>query len=190
MATLIDGFRIDATVSEEPSYSAEVTAHPVEKGADIVDHVRARPVTLSITGIVSDTPLQPLASERDGTTLPTETARKRLREIYTNREPVAVETDDTVYENMILETLSIPRDSTTGDALRFSATFRQVEFVTNERTTVRVAVPRASSKSDRGSKPTSAVEPSKTYERQRQFQNKVRKQYGLTHDPTLGTDLL
>src|SRR5262249_25238178 len=47
------------------------------------------------------------------------------------------------FENMVMTSLSVPRNAQTGAALRFSATFQQVVFVTNNRTTVRVAVPQA-----------------------------------------------
>lgn len=48
---------IDATLQQTHSGSSEVTDHPVEKGANITDHVRVRPVQVRLDVVVSDFPL-------------------------------------------------------------------------------------------------------------------------------------
>lgn len=48
---------LDATVKENFQATAEPTQHPVEAGADITDHVILKPKSLSISGIVTETPL-------------------------------------------------------------------------------------------------------------------------------------
>lgn len=48
---------VDATVSEVPTYEAEPTEHPIEDGSAITDHVKVKPITLKIDGIISETPL-------------------------------------------------------------------------------------------------------------------------------------
>jgi len=48
---------LDALIKEDYSADAEPTTHPVEDGADITDHVILRPRTLSIEGVVTETPL-------------------------------------------------------------------------------------------------------------------------------------
>ena len=53
---------LDASLSESHSMNATVTEYPVEEGADIADHIRRQPDTITISGIVSDTPLVYLAS--------------------------------------------------------------------------------------------------------------------------------
>lgn len=47
---------LDATVKEDYSAPVEVTTHPVEKGADIGDHVIIKPQKLRIEGKISETP--------------------------------------------------------------------------------------------------------------------------------------
>lgn len=158
MALLIDGYEIDIAEAEEHAFENEVTEHPVESGVDITDHVRARAIELTVEGVVSDTPIGALAQRRSNLVLvggeafakPSEEAFARLLEIYEKRVPVVVETSRKVYKDMILERFSAPTNAGTGDALRFSATFRQVRFIVNERTTVRVTVPRAANKVNRG----------------------------------------
>jgi hypothetical protein len=158
MALLIDGYEIDIAESEEHVFENEVTEHPVESGGDITDHVRARAISLTIEGIVSDTPLAALAQRRNelvvigGETFakPSEEAFARLLEINATREPITIETSLRSYTDMVLEHFSAPRNAGTGDALRFTATFKQIRLVTNERTTILVATPRGSKPVNRG----------------------------------------
>ena len=56
-----------------------------------------------------------------------------LRGISLSRDTVPVRTSLGLFENMALVTLTTPRDANTGDALRFSATFQQIQKVTNTR---------------------------------------------------------
>lgn len=148
----INGFEIDAALTENHSYSSDVTEHPVEKGADITDHVRAKPPTITIEGIVSDTPVGDLATRRSTTTLPSDDAIQLLRKIHTARAPISIETSKGVYKNVVMEMLAIPVDAETGAALRFRATFRQIEIVEVVRKVVKVAVPRSNKKQKLGAK--------------------------------------
>lgn len=162
----IDGYEIDCEVSSEPSYESEVTSHPVEKGADTTDHVRLLPGRLVIEGIVSDSPVGPIRDRRgdvdaDGRFAfkPSDDAFAWLLDVRARRQPVTVVTGRRTYKNMILQTLTPHDDATTGRALNFTATFVEMQFVTNARTTVRVAQPRSAKKVVRGNK---AAEPSTT----------------------------
>ena len=48
---------IDCTVSRSTTLENEVTMHPVEEGPDVTDHIRTKPVTMQIEGLISETPL-------------------------------------------------------------------------------------------------------------------------------------
>lgn len=153
----IGGFELDASVNETHSFESEVTDHPVEKGADVTDHVRARPIMLMIEGVVSDSPIGDIRDRRSVTTSPSNDALAHLLDIRDKREPIVVETALKVYENMVLQSLEIPRSASTGEALRFRATFKQVQLVTNLRTTIFVAFPSGAKKVNRGNKPSKTV---------------------------------
>jgi hypothetical protein len=158
MAASINGFLLDINVSEEHQLESEVTDHPVERGGDITDNVRPKPIVVTVESLVSDSPLGFVAQSRTPGTLPTDEALALLRRIRQSREPVAIETSLGRYENMVLQSLRIPRNAEVGThALQFSAVFKQVEFITNERTTVRVSDPRAAKKTTVGNKPADEV---------------------------------
>lgn len=134
---LIDNFLIDASLSESHNRESEVTEFPVESGADFTDHIRQLPVEIEIEGIVSATPIGRVALLRDldggSGILPTEEALAHLERIFERRQPVTVQTDLQLYERMAMTSLQIPRDRETGKALRFTATFRQIRVITNQR---------------------------------------------------------
>lgn len=48
--------RLDAVLTESPEDTLTITDHPVEQGANVVDHAREEPTKLSIEGIVSTVP--------------------------------------------------------------------------------------------------------------------------------------
>lgn len=163
MATmLIDGFEIDAELVSDHTFDSEVTDHPVEVGADVSDNVRPLPIMVQIEGVVSDTPLGTLASRRSVGVLPSDDALSKLLTIRDAREPIKISTSLRSYDSMIMQALQITKDSTTGRALRFRATFKQVIIVANERVTRRTVVPRSKSSVNRGNKATTPV-PSAQY---------------------------
>lgn len=71
----IAGITIDAVLRENHSYKNEVTKFPVQKGADVTDHIRVMPETVTITGVMTETPrsLAPVIRENNyGTDIPAE----------------------------------------------------------------------------------------------------------------------
>ena len=61
----IDKVWVDFTLREVHARGADVTEHPVERGADIADHIRPRLPELQLEGIVTNTPIEVPASHLD-----------------------------------------------------------------------------------------------------------------------------
>ena len=142
MPVQIDGFPVDASLSESHDYDDEVTQFPVEKGSDITDNKRKRPLKVTIEGLVTDTPLGQFArhsTRQSG--LPTDTARAKLLAVRDADEPIIIVTSLDLYKNMLLTSLSFPREGGEPHQLHFKVEFVQVTFITNNRTTVRTATP-------------------------------------------------
>ncbi len=159
MAIFIDGYEIDVTTSETHEFDSEITADPVEKGSDITDNQRLLPDSVTLTGVVSDTPIGDLANRRVDGEVNSQFALDFLLEVREARQPVTIETSLRTYTNMLMKNLSVPKDAETGDALVFTATFREVRIVTNDRTTIEVALPRAKRKRNIGTKQIEEVPP-------------------------------
>ena len=179
--TLIGDVAIDCTVTETHTATATVTKHPVESGANITDHIRPEPVQLSVTGIVSDTPIGSKQVQRaidaggakvqiTENETPTSaagfgrTAWAKLEAIRVAAKPVKVTTRDRTYESMALTSLTVPKEAKNSGALYFTAQFEQVRIVFNRTTKVVVAkAPKSHKKQDTGKQPTAAVEQPKSY---------------------------
>lgn len=54
---MVDLLLVDATITRTTNYENEMTMFPVEDGPDITDHIRTKPITMNIDGIISQTPL-------------------------------------------------------------------------------------------------------------------------------------
>jgi hypothetical protein len=144
----IGSYVIDASIREVHTFESEVTQFPVEKGSPISDNVRPKPITVVIEGIVSNTPLPPIAQGRavvgsgvgDGDdSPPSVSALAALQAIRDAREPVTISTALKSYDNMAMQNLEVTVDATTGEALSFTATFLQITIVTTTRATLRTA---------------------------------------------------
>jgi len=142
---------LDAAISEIHEYTTEVTSYPVEDGMPVTDHARPNPEKLSLNGFITNAPVKWLGGLRryltekeEGTAKlqsalnilmsfagysDTETEAGRFN--YSLREPVIVDiiTGLRVYTDMVMTNLHIPRDATTGEALRFSAEFVKLRRV-------------------------------------------------------------
>lgn len=165
MSVFIDGFEIDVAVQEDHVFPGTITSDPVEESSPTSDNIRDLPNEVTLTGIVSDTPIGALASRRpdlEENDTYSALAYDFLLSVRANKLPVTIETSLGIYENMGLESLSIPRAADTGAALQFTAKFTQLRIVRNERATVRVELPRARKKKDKGAQqPVDATPPDK-----------------------------
>lgn len=129
----IDDITLDAVVSENHTSALQVTEHPVEAGANISDHARQMPDVVTLDIALSNT--TKLGEHTPGRAID---IYEKLRLLQTNAELVTVVTTLRVYENMILENLSVPRTVKDAGGLRCTASLRQVRVVQNKTSIVEV----------------------------------------------------
>lgn len=163
----IGAYIIDAALSEDHTFDSEATEYPVEQGSDITDNIRAKPIEVTVVGVVSNAPMGAILKTRtfEGGTLTTATkvtdnetpvddALAALLAIRDAREPVPIITSLKSYDSMAMTSLSVPsRDAQNAESLEFTAKFRQIIIITNARTLVKVAVPSHGRKDKDGHKP-------------------------------------
>jgi len=145
--------QLDATVSENHSYRNEVSEWPVEDGSTIIDNIRLVPERLSISGLISNFPIDVRFQDvtnivegnsntsenrivsREDTATRVETAQNILLRIAgrviqgktVRPEIITIVTGLRVYTNMAITDLKINRDRRTGQALPFTADFIEVK---------------------------------------------------------------
>lgn len=173
----IDALTLDASVNETHDTDVDVTDFPVEQGANISDHRRRKPRTITVEGVVSNTPLpddgDPMntvtsngftwnsRSSADATRA--STAYNTLLDLADASRLLTVVTSLQKYENMTITKLSVPRNASIGQALRFTATLREIRVVRNDTVTINAKTTRAKPKVDQHKKPTAPVDDRSRY---------------------------
>jgi len=128
---------LDARVGSTYRFSAEITQYPVESGATITDHVHLRPDEIQLEGMVSDTPVNELPTylalrgdrQSQSAGLRSQSAFDALFTVWRDRLPLTVVTEYMVFDDMMIESLEIPRAPDRGEAIWFQLTLRKVVTV-------------------------------------------------------------
>lgn len=119
--TSIGGVTLDATLSENHFYTAKASTYPIEDGRVISDHIINENETVEIRGVVSDSPLSILSLFNRSID-----AFNRLLEIRDRKERISLVTGIKVYTDMIITSMNVPIDLTTGQSLTFSITLQKI----------------------------------------------------------------
>ncbi len=129
-------FEVDALLSETHTMSREVTDNEVENGSPVSDHVILRPITLEVQCFVSDAPIKGIIENVQngarnflGGSKYTSDCFSALIDLYERKEPLAVYTQYRVYNNMMVQSITIPRTPEDGEALIFTINFKQIRMV-------------------------------------------------------------
>lgn len=143
---------VDAAVSIKHSIASTPTKNPVEDGAKVTDHVELEPQTVSIQGVISDTPLDfnilndivkgdfkniPKTFMDGVNSTLNKTSRsieqyQSLMNLWKTRQPFQVITGFKVYDSMILTKLDVDQTATTGKAMHFTAEMEEIRIVSSK----------------------------------------------------------
>lgn len=120
---------LDLVLKETHSFDSELTEFPIESGSFISDHIIVKPKTLSMTGWISDYPLE---DDHLGLSIGgrTQTLFDQLMELHDTREAVLVHTQYHDYQNMVMTACSIPRERNTYQALHVMLEFKEAVITT------------------------------------------------------------
>lgn len=144
---------LDATLSETHRNEVEVPKHPLERGADVADHIRFLAKKLEVVGVVSNTPIVtlatgPTASVAGGDpTSRAEDAYRALRSAMSAGTLCTVTSSLDEYKGMVLTGLSVTRDVQSGNIAAMQMTWEELLFA--ETLSVAVPVPENASQSNR-----------------------------------------
>lgn len=130
--TKIFDIEMDASLNEDHRFNTIVTRNPIEDGSVYTDHVVLLPVILELSCRVSDTALSYLSPAITGKEGRSNQAYYKLVELQRDREPFNVVTGINIYENMLIESLSVPRNSQDGHSLRFNMVLTEIPIIGNE----------------------------------------------------------
>lgn len=138
-------FNLTCLTQESHDLTNAITDNPVETGSSVVDHVQRQPRKYTLSGLVSDAPVT-LLDLADAFSSRMTKAYNYMEALWESGNPVTIKTKFKTLENMVLESLSVPRSRQTGNAFSFSATFKEVTVVDTEASTVSPVSKKATAK--------------------------------------------
>jgi hypothetical protein len=116
---------LDVVMRETHESDLAITTNPVEFGADVADHAYLEPKRLV---------LEAIAGSRGGNAASIAAAFQALTRLQETRMPFDIVTGVTLYRNMLIERLTVTRDSFFSRVLLFTAELREVIIVDTETT--------------------------------------------------------
>jgi hypothetical protein len=115
---------VDVVVREQHESDLTITSNPVEFGAAVSDHAYTEPKKLILDAV---------AGSRAGPAA-VALAFQALTRLQESREPFDVLTGLTIYRNMLIERITVNRDSRFATVLYFTAELKEVIIVDTETT--------------------------------------------------------
>lgn len=146
------GLVFDAVFEETHEAELEVTDNPVETGVVVSDHAFMKPLKVTLSAGVTDTPLRQIGDDRFAGMSAGEAEQVRsmlgpdaflydsrskrafqlLQELQARAEPFSVQTGLKLYQNMVCTSIRTSQDKDSSSALLFTATLREVIVVNTE----------------------------------------------------------
>lgn len=126
----INGVEFDALIDSEESYEATVPTYPVDSGYSVSDNVAMEAMELSMTLYLTATPITWRSSHGTGVNRLRSICDELLR-TYAEREPITVTTAEKTYSNMVIKSIAIKKDDSTGLAREIPVTLTQVTVTTS-----------------------------------------------------------
>jgi hypothetical protein len=146
-------YSIDATETIAPTYTQAVSENFVEDGANISDHTRPKPLTISLTGFIGDAPeIAPTTFDANGIPQASSGPRyydpeaegqhtefhQRMQIAATTGEQINIDCGSIkgLYERMVITSYAPSWNSGTGNSLNFTLTCQQILTATTEKTKI------------------------------------------------------
>lgn len=136
---ILSAVTFDLILTESHELSATVCSHPVQNNAPITDHIQPMPTRVKFRVLVSEYSLKDAPGGVRGGPFDTAVSRGRatfdaFRSIFENRMSCDVVLVLATYKDMVLTSVSAPRDGSTGECQEF-----EVEAVQIKRANLRAA---------------------------------------------------
>ena len=139
-ATPLDFLEFDGSIQETYGGDATITDHPVEEGSDITDHIRRKPETFMVHGIVSNHPIITARSLRAKPSIRGGDPNTRAEDAYgfllglkNNGTLVGASTTLRDYTNMAIASMPVTRDAVTGNILDVTVHLREIIIAQTEK---------------------------------------------------------
>lgn len=123
----IGDLEFEITIHESHRDEMTITAHPVERGAAITDHVFRNPAQLTVKVSASPAYLQDVSLAD---------AYQQILDLQTSGIPVEVQTGKRLYDSMLVKSTSVETDAATENVLTVTVQLQEVILVDTQETTL------------------------------------------------------
>lgn len=128
--TNIGGYFFDGFLDVTHSSNLEITENQIETGASVVDHAYMKPVTLSMTVLVSDVHQSIVPGQFSEGWRRHTSAWQLLKRLQADRTPLSVFTKLALYDNMLIKSIEAVDTDQTLHSLEAKVTLQEVPVAT------------------------------------------------------------
>ena len=125
----------DAIIERTEDLESEVPQYATEAGYSVSDNIVLKAVSLSVTAVFTNSPVT-WAKEHTASPSRVEMMCEELRKVWTSRSVFTFSAGGDVYENMCIESCSLPRKVDTGSSVYVDMTLTQITITSSEVTNI------------------------------------------------------
>lgn len=128
----IGELQCDCIVDHVTTFSSQVTEHPIEGGFVIADHVAREAMKLSLTAIITPTPVSYFRIMGGSNPDRLGEAASYLEQVHIAGEPITIVLPDGIYDSMVMTSCPLPRNVQDGFCYRLALEFTHVTIVSQK----------------------------------------------------------
>lgn len=128
----IGTLQCDCVVDHVTSFNSNVTEHPIEGGFVISDHVARQAMKLSLTAIITPTPVSYFRVMGGSNPDRLSETASYLEQVHLKGEPITIVLPDAIYDNMVMTSCPLPRNVQDGFCYRLALEFTHVTIVSQK----------------------------------------------------------
>ena len=128
----IGDLQVDCVVDHVTNFSSQVTEHPIEGGFVIADHVSRQAMKLSVTVIITPTPVSYFRIMGGSNPDRLGEASAYFEQLHLAGEPITIVLPDRICENMVMTSCPLPRNVQNGFCYRLGLEFTHVTIVSQK----------------------------------------------------------
>lgn len=128
----IGDLQCDCVIDHVTNLNSSVTEHPIEGGFVIADHVARQAMKLSLTAIITPTPVSYFRIMGGSNPDRLGEAASYLEQVHLAGEPITIVLPDGIYDSMVMTSCPLPRNVQDGFCYRLALEFTHVTIVSQK----------------------------------------------------------
>ena len=128
----IGTLEVDCVVEHTTNFNSSVTEHPIENGFVIADHVARQAMTLSLTVIITPTPVSYFRQFGGANPDRLGGAIAYFEQLWLKGEPITVTIPSGIYNDMVMTSCPLPRNVKDGFCYRLALEFKHIIIVSQK----------------------------------------------------------